>query len=234
MSLITVWRIPLNASNDVLAQLQLLLSDEERYKAGKFKHDVHRRRYLVRHAAMRQILARETQCAPNELRFATATLGKPSLANPFESVQFNLTHSADMALLAVTRHDAVGVDIEEQRPLADIGALTTQVCSSTEVRLVTNATDDEQMFYRCWVGKEAVLKCLGCGLNLPMTDFDVLDMQGNLMTSPALPRAWFSAGTVVLHLLDILSERFLGAVAVLKNATDIANKIEVQLQDWTP
>src|SRR4051812_39109993 len=98
LPLITVWRIPLQVSDKMLAQLHVQLSDEESCKAAKFKSDIHRRHYIVRHAAMRRILSQEMECTPNELGFIVASFGKPSLQNPYEGVRFNLTHSADMAL----------------------------------------------------------------------------------------------------------------------------------------
>ncbi|MES1192112.1 MAG: 4'-phosphopantetheinyl transferase superfamily protein [Steroidobacter sp.] len=228
--LITVWRIPLTASDKMLAALQMQLSDEESCKAAQFKSDTHRRRYVVRHAAMRQILARETECAPDKLRFLQTSFGKPVLEHPFDNVQFNLSHSADMALLAVYRSGAVGVDIEELRPLADLDGLMTRACSPAEARLVTSSADAEQMFYRCWVGKEAVLKCLGVGLSVSTKTFGVLDAQGHLLTSPALALESPHAA-VHLQLLDQLPRGFIGAVSILHNG-ESRTDIEVCMQDW--
>lgn len=230
--LITVWRIPLNVCDKVFAQLQLLLSDEESCTAAQFKSDIHRRRYIVRHGAMRRILSLETECAPNELRFLAASFGKPLLENPFGRVQFNLSHSADIALLAICPYGAVGVDIEVQEPLVDFDGLVTQVCSSAEAQLVVAGADAEQMFYRCWVGKEAVLKCLGYGLRNSIKELEVLDAHGHLMCSPALPVEWSNSGTVDLHLLDKLPQGFVGAVAVLQTGKDEWTETEVCMQDW--
>jgi len=232
--LITVWRIPLQASDRMLAQLQSLLSDEERRKVSQFKSDIHRRRYIIRHAAMRRILSTEAQCAPEELSFTQARFGKPLLQDPFEGMQFSLSHSADMALLAVCPYGAVGIDLEEQRPLADLHSLVTQVCSAVETRLIVGSTDAQQMFYRCWVGKEAVLKCIGRGLQVSTKGFSVLDAQGDLMYSPALPLECSNASSVALQLLDKLPHGFVGAISILQKAEENPSEIEVRMQDWKP
>jgi len=232
--LVTVWRISLNTSDEVLAPLQALLSNEERSKAARFKSEIHRRHYIMAHGAMRRILSRETECVPDRLDFIQTRFGKPALEYPFDSVQFNLSHSADMALLAVCRHGSVGVDIEQQRPLADLDALVDQVCSPAESQLFMSSAEPERMFYRCWVAKEAALKCIGLGLRVSMKDFDVLDAQRQLITSPALPIDWPQAGKVHLQLLDILSPGFAAAVCVLPNDAAERTETEVRMQDWQP
>jgi 4'-phosphopantetheinyl transferase len=232
--LITIWRIPLEASDKLLAESHTLLSAEESHKAAQFKSDIHRRRYTVRHAAMRQILSREVKCKPDELHFVQGPFGKPSLQYPFGQVQFNLSHSADMALLAVSTQVAMGVDIEAQRPLADLDGLVNQVCNSAEEQLVMNSVDAEQLFFRCWAGKEAVLKCLGLGLSAAMKEFGVLDTQGQLIRSPILPTNWSGNGSVELYLLDNLPEGFAGAVSVLHKRKEQRSEVEIRMQDWHP
>ena len=89
---------------------------EEMERAARFATPVLRRRYLRAHAALRAILGSVTDCP---LEFALHEKGKPYLASAPE-VRFNLAHSHEMALVAVTRDVEVGVDIEQIRQTAGI------------------------------------------------------------------------------------------------------------------
>jgi 4'-phosphopantetheinyl transferase len=91
-----------------------LLSADERARAGQFMFDRDRRRYIAARARLRIILARYVGQAPAALQFHYGPHGKPAL----DGISFNLSHSADLALLAVSRGTVVGVDIERVRPIA--------------------------------------------------------------------------------------------------------------------
>src|SRR5690349_20633592 len=82
-----------------LARLAGLLDASEAERAARFHFDVHRRRYVAAHGFLREVLARETGSAARALRFELGAHGKPRLVEG--ALHFNLTHSADLALLAV-------------------------------------------------------------------------------------------------------------------------------------
>src|SRR5215208_1888375 len=99
-----VWRLRtdlLDANADILLEI---LSAAERVRAARFKFSDHRRRYIAAHVALRRILARYLELDPSRLEFCRGAQGKPDLIlQPNQPpLRFNLSHSHDAALIAVT------------------------------------------------------------------------------------------------------------------------------------
>ena len=83
-----------------------MLSSEERRQAEKFKFEKDRASYALAHAALRQILAGYLERDPSRLEFSKGAQGKPALVlTPDQAaLTFNLSHSHEAALVAVTRN----------------------------------------------------------------------------------------------------------------------------------
>ncbi len=171
-----LWRIELRQPAEILAGLATLLDDDERARAGKFRFAADRHSFTVARGALRQILGRYyLELDPRALRFAQGSFGKPFL--PGRELRFNLSHSADLAVLAVARRREVGVDVEQIRRLGeDALAIAERFFSATECekfRAVANSSGAEQAFFTCWTRKEAFIKAIGEGLSHPLDSFDV-------------------------------------------------------------
>nr|MCU0624624.1 hypothetical protein [Gemmatimonadaceae bacterium] len=100
------------------APSEALLSPAERARADRFRFARDRHRYLVAHDAMRRILGAALGVAPGALVFDHGPQGKPALAGS-PGVHFNLSHSEDLAVLAVTTRGPIGVDVEAVRPIPE-------------------------------------------------------------------------------------------------------------------
>ena len=164
-----LWRTWTRPLPIVASSLEALLSDDERAKAIRYRRHADRDRYLASHAMLRLVLSRYVGAPPVSLEFGVGKNGKPRLErDPGFPLFFNLSHSGDLALLAVSGEPAVGVDLEEIRADVDVPALARSVLSAAELRVLRAAPLDEQrfLFFRTWVRKEAILK--GCGLGLAM------------------------------------------------------------------
>lgn len=127
----------------------------EAARAARFATPTLRRRYLRAHGALRVILGGYTDA---RIDFALEDKGKPYLIHAPE-IQFNLSHSKGMALVAVALNTAVGVDIERVRPLAEHAAIAERFFPPSEGQ-PTDAAD----FFRRWTRYEAILKAQGLGL----------------------------------------------------------------------
>ena len=109
------------------------------------------------HKAMHEILAGYLDCPANELQFQVQPGGKPFLSTVGQQLEFNLSHSHDTALLAVTDGVAVGVDVEGYRKIEDPLRLARRVMSSRECAELASLQESERLeqFLRLWTGMEA-------------------------------------------------------------------------------
>jgi 4'-phosphopantetheinyl transferase len=169
-----IWRIPMTHDNPAAYDhARLLLSEDERTRADRFVVEAPRRRLVFARAAMRTLLARYTGIQPGDLIFSTGPHGKPYISGT--DLRFNLSHSEDLALLAVVRDTEVGIDIEHIDPRRTTEDIAARFFSPAEQTELANHPGEERRpaFFRCWSRKEAVIKALGEGLACPLDSFDV-------------------------------------------------------------
>lgn len=161
-----------------------LLSGAEQLRAGRFHFAHHRLRYVAAHGRMRRLLAAYLQCDPASIAYTEGAHGKPALAGQHgaDALQFNLSHSADIALLGVARGVEIGVDVEQvQQAPAGLAAQYFSAQEQAELAALPPAQQDLG-FYQCWTRKEAFVKALGTGLTIPLDGFSVA-------LTPGLPAA---------------------------------------------
>lgn len=168
---IHIFSIPLD---NLTPAHETCLDTAERDRTARFVFDRDRRRYARAHAAMREILGGFLGRPPAEIRFGVGTYGKPYVHDAGVDLRFNLSHSGERALLAVSYGREVGVDVEENRPV-DWLPLAHRFFAAREVAELEAMPASEQMdaFFRCWTRKEAFLKAHGMGLSAPLNAFEV-------------------------------------------------------------
>lgn len=129
-----------------------------------------RRRWAASRWALRGVLARYLGEEPTAIELREGEHGKPRLALPDGGLRFNLSHSGDLALVAVSATLEVGVDVER------IGARPAA-------------------FYAEWTRSEAVAKCHGSGLGAPLPDAPVAVLE--IESEPGYAAAVAVAGNAV-------------------------------------
>lgn len=169
-----VWRIVLQQPAELRRELLPLLSEEERARMARFQFERLQQSFLVSHGALRHILAQYAGLAPTQLTFAYSLFGKPALA-PESDLRFNLSHSENLALVAVTQGHELGVDIECVRAVPKFEQIAARNFSPREFELLCALAPEEKLgaFFNCWTRKEAVVKAFGRGLNMPLDQFEV-------------------------------------------------------------
>ena len=153
------------------ATLTHLLGADERARADRFRFPRDRRRFVVRRARLRQVLAAWVGRAPEALTFTENSHGKPILV---DGPPFSLSHSADMMMLAIGDAE-VGCDLEWIDPALDWPPLAETFFTPAE-RAALAALPPEaarRAFFACWARKEAFVKALGLGLSYPLDAFHV-------------------------------------------------------------
>ncbi len=144
------------------------LDAAEREQAGRFRNRHDARRHMATHGALRRILAAYLGLDPAAVPITRSAAGKPrlGLSGAEPGLTFNLSHSADLAAVAVAAGAEIGVDIEEKRPLADLDGVARLVFTEAECAALDSLPQSRRLdaFYECWTRKEALLKAMGSGL----------------------------------------------------------------------
>ncbi|MFH9347835.1 4'-phosphopantetheinyl transferase family protein [Kitasatospora sp. NPDC017646] len=157
-----VWQARLDPSEQAARRYADLLDPEERARADHCRLPVQRARFVAAHGALRTVLARYTGQAPAGLRLHRTARGRPRLtpAPHPAALDFNLSHSGDLALIAVTRTGTVGVDLEEVRTDLDHRAMAARFLDPAEARLVAGLPPaaGRQAFFARWTWREAYAK----------------------------------------------------------------------------
>lgn len=168
-----VWFYPLNLTPPCLDQLIPLLDAEELARSERLVHLVHRQRFIAAHGFMRSVLSRYTQQTANDLLFAKGEYGKPRLVNNAE-LHFNLSHSQDMAMLAIAS-EPVGIDIEYMDRKCDWLAIMQRFYTAPEIHKIMSlpCALQQHTFFQVWTRKEAYMKVTGKGLYLSPNEFTV-------------------------------------------------------------
>ncbi|HMP74070.1 MAG TPA: 4'-phosphopantetheinyl transferase superfamily protein [Kiritimatiellia bacterium] len=219
-----LWRTRLLATESDLHRARAILTPEEIQRADRLIHPARGRLQVLSFAFLRSTLAACLRCPPSSLHFATGPHGKPHLID--SPLHFNLSHTSDLALLAVTLDTPhIGVDIEAHGPRASRD-IASRFFSPREQRDLEACPDFTSGFFSVWTRKEAFIKALGLGLACPLHTFDV-----SVAPAPAAlldsriddqpPSAW--------HMADLIA--FDQTTAALCQRAPLTNLIA---HTWTP
>ncbi|MBX5458511.1 MAG: 4'-phosphopantetheinyl transferase superfamily protein [Thermogemmatispora sp.] len=199
-----IWGATLALPPTSVEDLAAVLTPAEQDHAARFRSAQARQHFVAARAILRLILSRYLGLLPQQLRLRTNPWGKPELEPSPDSSQstltFNLSHSEALALYAVTGGQAIGIDLEYQRPLpeAELEQLAARYFAPAEYRTLLSLPQEKRLpaFFHCWTRKEAYVKARGQGLSLPLDAFEVSltpDAPARLLASheePDAPQRW--------------------------------------------
>lgn len=167
---IDLWQFSLA---EALPNASQILNTEEKARAERFYFSRHQRRFSTARTSLRIILARYLNTHPERLEFTYNTHGKPKVINSAR-LQFNLSHSGDLALLAVGKGFPMGVDIEQYSARSYEG-IAKNLFSNQEFEefIKIPRALKPAIFFHIWSQKEAFIKACGLGLSYPTKEFNV-------------------------------------------------------------
>lgn len=172
-----VWRASIAEHAHDEPAFLTLLDEEERARAARFHFASDRTRHIVAHGVLRTLLAAYTGVAARALEFEPGAYGKPSLraGHGLTPVTFNLSHSADVIVVAVSATRAIGVDVERWVPDIEAEALACEFFSPAERVMLGELPPEERVvaFFTFWSRKEAYIKATGFGVSRGLDHFDV-------------------------------------------------------------
>jgi 4'-phosphopantetheinyl transferase len=161
----------------VVASLAKLLDDREQMNAGATRDPAARARYVVAHAALRQLLGRAVGADPASVhfRYSCAVCGSHEHGRPeldgFDGVSFSLSHSTDVAVIAIAAVP-VGADVEVVRSRRHLDRVAARLMPPDALARWQAMPDADRRvaFFALWTQKEAHLKLLGVGITRALRD----------------------------------------------------------------
>jgi len=159
--------------DELLASYASLLTAEEtvkqqRYKFIKDQHDA-----LITRAFIRDLLSYYADVAPQDWRFEKGEKDKPEIVNPTLPLRFNISHTKNLIICAVTLNDDIGCDVENIGRTNDVLAIAERYFSPQETKelFALPITEQRDRFFDYWTLKESYIKAWGLGLAIPLADF---------------------------------------------------------------
>ena len=157
--------------------LENYLSYIETDRINRFIFEKDRITHTVSQGMLRYILGTYLNLNPEEIIFNQNEYGKPFISeeqNP-DNIQFNLSHSGDMIIYAISKGGNVGIDIQKIKDSGSIADIVDHYFSETEKAVFKSLPDEQKLkgFHSCWARKEAYIKALGPGLSYPLNSFSV-------------------------------------------------------------
>lgn len=223
----------LQRSPEELGALAALLSPDERERAGRFRFERDRDRFVAGRGLLRTIVGAYSGRAPGSLSFAYGEFDKPSLEG--DGPWFNLAHSGAVALLAVSTVGELGVDVELEPPDFDYESLAARFFSAAELDALRAVPELERArsFLECWTRKEAFVKARGDGLQLALDSFDV-------SLGPGIPAglrrvAWSEDEPGQWTIRDVSDRElgYVGAMAIRATGVEVVHhRVPNPLSQW--
>lgn len=165
---VQVWAARLDLEGEAISRFRSILSSQERARSRRFLFERDRARFMAARGWLRTILSSCLGTEPQRVEFGQGPKGKPRLGGEFarSGLQFNLSHSKNLAVIAVAPRDRVGVDVEQLREVPQLRGLVERAFSPRERDEINKlpAGEQHQAFFRTWTRKEACLKAAGEGI----------------------------------------------------------------------
>jgi 4'-phosphopantetheinyl transferase len=190
-----VWWRELHADDRIDPGFVALLSQAERARAERFGTPLLRARYVAGRATLRLLLGRCLGIDAADVPITRGRRGRPYVERD-GAPDFNVSHTRDAAIIALSTRGPVGVDLERGDRSVDAARLARKFATARERAVMAALGDDDvrRRFLRLWTCKEAMSKATGDGLAAPMGKLDV-DVDASALRlvdgpAPYVPADW--------------------------------------------
>lgn len=170
---IHVWTLTIGNSHAAVS-VEQVLNESERKRAQRFAFGHLRDRFIAVRGALRCLLALYLETDPSDIRLEYGPNGKPSVESECK-IQFNVSHSNEVAVVAITTECPVGIDIECISELPELEQLASAFFCPEEFAEIVSFPLAERSFafFSRWTRREAYVKAIGAGLSLPVESLPV-------------------------------------------------------------
>jgi 4'-phosphopantetheinyl transferase len=172
-----VWKVCIADFYKRVKAFEQLLNETEKKRACQFKFKDSRLNFIICRGILRFLLSRYLYEDPKSVGIMQDPEGKPELAadSHQHALKFNLSHSNEICLIALSRNLDLGIDVEEKKPLADLDDMAKSFLTEREFTIFLSCPPGDKLtlFYNLWSAKEAVLKAMGCGLMIQPNQIEI-------------------------------------------------------------
>src|SRR5215211_7705875 len=146
-----IWRANLDLNKSFQNSFLKLLSPDEKNRAEKFRFNKDCQNFIIARGILRLLIGKYLEINPAEISFQYSEFGKPSIINN-NSLQFNISHSQNIALFAFTKKFKIGVDVEFVNPKIEVKEIATSFFSTNEIKKLLALPEKQRTlgFFYCW------------------------------------------------------------------------------------
>ena len=218
---IHIWKLDLNLHKVNLKHLyENVLSPDEKKRSDKLKSKDDQKRSIYSRGLLRKKLGDYLDVNPAEINFSYNKYGKPSLNAEVhtEDLKFNVSHSKDIVVYAITKNREIGIDVEYLKDVSRAEKIIDRFFSEEEKNFYNSQPEHKKKwaFFALWTRKEAYSKAMGRGIGLPSKDFELNLIPDNNRSSSNS----FKKSKWMLYNVEIESE-YLAALATEGNDINI-------------
>lgn len=208
---ILLFAVKLETFKDDVFYLSRLCTPKELARSRRYLSENDSKRFVITRGLLRLVLAEVLNKKAEDIELEIGENKKPKLKDNSLGINFNISHSSDCALIAISK-SPVGVDVENAQNLIEYAPIMDTCFSINEKIYVDVHADSLKAFYTLWTRKEAVIKLFGKGIDDDIKLIEVLDGQ-NLVDS-----AVFDSKNIDLQVLSLdLHEGKIAALACLNS-----------------
>lgn len=168
------------------------LSKEEMETAQSVSSSEKKREILASRYVLRHILSGFLPFLPKNIPIETEKEGKPFIinsggTNTSVSMHFNISHSGNVLLIAISKDQEVGVDVERKRKIRNLSDTAAYLYPDEEQSMLSRFPEEEKnnLFLQIWTRREAAVKCLGLSIAKESDTFRI-KYANNSLTYPAI------------------------------------------------
>jgi 4'-phosphopantetheinyl transferase len=201
------------------------LTPTEAARYDRYRRDTDREMFLLGRIIARAVVGDALGVPPRGWPWREGVRGRPEIDIPHCPIGFNIAHSGGLVACALSRHGAVGVDVEDRaRPSLDHD-LVARCCSIAERADINNRGPEgwRDRFLQYWTLKEAYLKARGLGISVHLPDLsfslrhDRVQLEGRGSMADAVADWTFELITLHAdHYLAVAAQDHAGLPAVFR------------------
>lgn len=162
------WR---DLENWVQCYKKILPQEEWQYVSRFISHE-DCMRSAVGKVLIRKLLSQYMNISEETVVISKNRYGKPYVDGT-TPIHFNISHSGEIVMAAVSKEMVVGIDVEKISELPEYNLLTENFFALNEWRSIASAGSIE-LFYEYWTAKEAYVKAVGMGLSKALDSFEII------------------------------------------------------------